>query len=134
MSPHLHFSSKRFGQVTEGEGVQPGWGCSWTDREKGVDGAVQRTGSAMVTVKVHWVNSKFTQAKFLSENINGNCQFDICLIIQLFRSFRVGQFMHQHSLQVGVVVLELKICCLPARCHFLYYLFVLVSKLKIVLF
>lgn len=88
----------------------------------------------MVTIKVHWANSKFTQAKFLSENINGNCQFDICLIIQLFKSSRVGQFMHQHSRQVGVVVLELKICCFPGRCHFLYYLFVLVSKLKIALF
>lgn len=41
--------------------------------------------------------------------------------------------IHQNSCQVEVVfLLELKICCLPAECHFLYYLFVLVSKLAVV--
>lgn len=121
-----------------GSSAQPSLGCSWVDREKVVVGTVNKPDSCMVAIKVHFANVKFVQPTFFSENTNGNCQFDICLIIWAFKSSWVGhggKCIHQNSHQVGIVfLLALKMRCLPAKCHFLYYLFLLVSKLAIVFF
>lgn len=66
--------------------MQPGLGCSWVAREKVVISTVNKLDSHTITIKVHFVNSELTQPNFFSENINGNCQFDICLIMLPFKS------------------------------------------------
>lgn len=43
-------------------------GLCWADREKVVVGTVNKPGSYMLTIKVHFVNSKFTQQIFFSES------------------------------------------------------------------
>lgn len=49
--------------------MQPGLGCSWADAKEVVVGAVNKPDSCIVTIKVHFVNSKFTQPEvFLPEN------------------------------------------------------------------